>query len=75
MCFMYALFSPLWEDFSVICFYWCLTLGRVSDYNHVAETLQPMTPTILSEDIIVALRQLHPFALDLVLPPIFLLSA
>ncbi len=38
-------------------------MGRVEKYNRAAKAFQPMTPTILSKDIIVALCQLHPLLL------------
>jgi len=46
-------------------------LGRIDEYNRATKAFQPMTPTVLSNDIIVALRQLHPPPLDLVPPLIF----
>ncbi len=35
-------------------------LGRVGKYSRIARVFQPMMPTIPSEDIVVALCQLHP---------------
>jgi hypothetical protein len=53
------------------CFCWCLTLGRTKEYNHTTKVFKPMTWTFLSEDTIIALRQLHPLPLNPVLPFIF----
>jgi hypothetical protein len=46
-------------------------LGRVEKYNRAAMAFQPMTPTILSKDIIVALCQLHPLLLVHLFSPMF----
>ncbi len=53
-------FHHSWEDSSTICFRQCLILRRASEYSHTSKTLQPMTPTIPSEDTVVALRHTPP---------------
>jgi hypothetical protein len=44
--------------------------GKTKKYNHVAKALQPITPTIPSKNIIVALHQLQPLPSNHV-PPLF----
>jgi hypothetical protein len=60
-----------WEDFLTIQFHQCLTLGRAGEYSHTTKALQPMTPIILSENIIITLRHLLPCPSNLVPPLIF----
>ncbi len=69
LCASYSFHS--WEKISTTCFCKCLILKRVSEYNHITRTLQPMTPSIPSKDTLVVMCQLHPPSLNLVLPPIF----
>jgi len=44
---------------------------KVGEYSHATKVLQPMTPVIPSEDIVVTLCQLHPFPSNLIPLPIF----
>jgi hypothetical protein len=46
----------------------------MDEYRRVSKAFQPMTPSIPLEDIVVALRQLHPIPLDLVPPFILTIS-
>jgi hypothetical protein len=48
-------FHHSWENFSTIHFRQCLSVRRVGEYNCATKALQPMTPTILLEDTIVAM--------------------
>jgi hypothetical protein len=52
-------FHHSWEDFLSIHFCQCLILRRANEYSYVARTFQSMMPTILLEDIIATLCQLH----------------
>lgn len=58
------------NDSLTICLHQCLTLGGTKKYIHVPRALQPITPTIPSENTVAALCQLHPFPLNHV-PPFF----
>ncbi len=71
MCLLCASFFPLLGRFSTIHLHSCLTLRRVDEYSCIARTFQLMMLAIPLKDTIVALHQLYPPLLNLVLPPIF----